>query len=126
ESAAAHGEYLAWNTPVPMPGPVQLAEIVRSLRERLPADAIVANGAGNYTSWVHRFHQYRRFKTQLGPTSGAMGYGVPAAIAAKSVHPERTGSAFAVHGLFLMPVQGLGTALEQRLGREVTVFPSSR
>jgi len=94
---------------------VQLAEIVRSLRDRLPADAIIANGAGNYTSWVHRFHQYRRFKSQLGPTSGAMGYGLPAAIAAKSVHPDRTVVAFAGDGCFLMTGQELATAMRHQL-----------
>ncbi|MFL5430078.1 MAG: thiamine pyrophosphate-binding protein [Myxococcales bacterium] len=126
ESAAARAEYLAWTTPVPIPGPVQLAEIVRSLRDRLPPDAIVANGAGNYTSWVHRFHQYRRFKTQLGPTSGAMGYGVPAAIAAKSLHPDRIVIAFAGDGCFLMTGQELATAVRHRLAIVVIVVNNSQ
>ncbi len=64
-----------------MPGAVNLADVVRHVSERAPADAIVANGAGNYTAWVHRFHQYRGLRTQLAPTSGAMGYGQPAAVA---------------------------------------------
>jgi acetolactate synthase-1/2/3 large subunit len=126
ESAAARAEYLAWTTPVPIPGPVQLAEIVRSLRDRLPPDAIVANGAGNYTSWVHRFHQYRRFKTQLGPTSGAMGYGVPAAIAAKSLHPDRIVIAFAGDGCFLMTGQELATAVRHRLAIVVIVVNNNQ
>jgi acetolactate synthase-1/2/3 large subunit len=126
ESAAARAEYLAWTVPVPIPGPVQLAEIVRSLRDRLPPDAIVANGAGNYTSWVHRFHQYRQFKTQLGPTSGAMGYGVPAAIAAKSLHPDRTVIAFAGDGCFLMAGQELATAVRHRLAIVVIVVNNSQ
>ncbi|MFL5360387.1 MAG: thiamine pyrophosphate-binding protein [Myxococcales bacterium] len=126
ESAAARAEYLAWTTPVSIPGPVQLAEIVRSLRDRLPPDAIVANGAGNYTSWVHRFHQYRRFKTQLGPTSGAMGYGVPAAIAAKSLHPDRIVIAFAGDGCFLMTGQELATAVRHRLAIVVIVVNNSQ
>ncbi|MFL5390459.1 MAG: thiamine pyrophosphate-binding protein [Myxococcales bacterium] len=126
ESAAARAEYLAWTTPVPIPGPVQLAEIVRSLRDRLPPDAIVANGAGNYTSWVHRFHQYRRFKTQLGPTSGAMGYGVPAAIAAKSLHPDRIVIAFAGDGCFLMTGQELATAVRHQLAIVVIVVNNSQ
>jgi len=121
DSAAAHADYLAWNAPVKIPGAVQLAEIVRSLGERLGPDAIVCNGAGNYTSWVHRFHQYRRFKSQLGPTSGAMGYGVPAAIAAKSVHPDRTVVAFAGDGCFLMTGQELATAMRHRLAVVVVV-----
>jgi acetolactate synthase I/II/III large subunit len=126
ESAAARAEYLAWSTPVPIPGPVQLAEIVRSLRDRLPPDAIIANGAGNYTSWVHRFHQYRRFKTQLGPTSGAMGYGLPAAIAAKSLHPDRTVIAFAGDGCFLMTGQELATAVRHQLAIVVIVVNNSQ
>ena len=92
-----------------------MAEVVHHLRERLPADVIVANGAGNFSSWVHRFHCYRRFRSQLGPTSGAMGYGVPAAVAAKSVYPERTVIAFSGDGDFLMTGQELATAVQYRL-----------
>ena len=73
--------------PITTPGSLQLAEIVAWLRNALPDDAIVANGAGNFTVWLHRFFRYRRFGTQLAPVSGSMGYGVPAAIAAKLVHP---------------------------------------
>ena len=92
-----------------------MAEVVHHVRERLPEDAIVANGAGNFSSWVHRFHRYRRFRSQLGPTSGAMGYGVPAAVAAKSVYPERTVIAFSGDGDFLMTGQELATAVQYRL-----------
>ena len=74
----------------PMPGPVDLGEVMAVLREVLPADAILTNGAGNFSVWAHRFYEFRRFRTCLAPTSGAMGYGVPAAIAAKAVHPGRT------------------------------------
>jgi len=126
ESAAVRADYLAWSTPVKIPGPVQLAEIVRSLRDRLPPDTIIANGAGNYTSWIHRFHQYRRFKSQLGPSSGAMGYGLPAAIAAKSVHPDRTVIAFAGDGCFLMTGQELATAVRHRLAVVVIVVNNSQ
>jgi len=115
ETAAARAEYVGWNAPVRVPGPLQMAEVVHHLRERLPADAIVANGAGNFSSWVHRFHRYRRFRSQLGPTSGAMGYGVPAAVAAKSVHPERTVIGFSGDGDFLMTGQELATAVQYRL-----------
>ena len=115
QTAAARAEYVDWNTPVRVEGPLQMAEVVRHLRERLPPDAIVANGAGNFSSWMHRFHRYRRFKSQLGPTSGAMGYGVPAAVAAKSVHPERTVIAFSGDGDFLMTGQELATAVQYRL-----------
>jgi acetolactate synthase-1/2/3 large subunit len=81
----------------------------------LPADAILANGAGNFSAWVHRFLRYRGFKSQLAPTSGAMGYGLPAAIAAKSLHPDRTVVTFVGDGDFLMTGQELATAMRHRL-----------
>ena len=84
------------------------------LRERLP-DAIVANGAGNYTVWVHRFWQFARYRSQLAPLSGAMGYGLPAAVAAKLVHPERPVVAFAGDGCFLMSAQELATTVANDL-----------
>src|SRR5207302_818246 len=115
ETASARAEYVSWNAPVHVQGPLQMAEVVHHLRERLPEDAIVANGAGNFSSWVHRFHCYRRFRSQLGPTSGAMGYGVPAAVAAKSVYPERTVIAFSGDGDFLMTGQELATAVQYGL-----------
>ncbi|MGE0406434.1 MAG: thiamine pyrophosphate-binding protein [Candidatus Korobacteraceae bacterium] len=100
---------------IPSAGPssgVDLAEVVTWLSERLPADAFVANGAGNYTVWVHRFYKYRGFRTELAPTSGSMGYGVPAAIAAKLRYPERISVCFAGDGCFLMYPQELGTAVQ--------------
>jgi acetolactate synthase-1/2/3 large subunit len=114
-TAAARADYEAWNAPVRVPGPLQMAEIVAQLRGRLPPDAIIANGAGNFSSWIHRFYRYRRFGSQLGPTSGAMGYGLPAAVAAKSVHPERTVVAFTGDGDFLMTGQELATAVQHGL-----------
>jgi acetolactate synthase-1/2/3 large subunit len=110
-----HADYLATLKPTISPGPVQMAEIVAWLRGHLPVDAIVTNGAGNYTTWVHRFHQYRRFRTQLAPTAGAMGYGAPAAVAAKAVHPERAVVCFAGDGCFLMNGQELATAVQYGL-----------
>jgi len=115
ETAAARADYVAWNAPVKVEGPLQLAEILKLLRERLPADAIVANGAGNFSAWVHRFHRYRGFKSQVAPTSGAMGYGVPAAIAAKALHPDRMVVAFVGDGDFLMTGQELATAMHHQL-----------
>ena len=78
----------------------------------MSAAAARANGAGNFATWLHRFHRYTGFRTQLAPTSGAMGYGVPAAIAAKIVHPERTVICFAGDGDFLMTGQELATAVQ--------------
>lgn len=94
----------------PSPGPVQMAEIISWLNDRLPADAILSNGAGNYCIWVQRFYQYRQFRTQLGPTNGSMGYGVPAGVAAKLTYPQRTVVAFAGDGCFLMNGQEIATA----------------
>jgi acetolactate synthase I/II/III large subunit len=94
---------------------VDMSQVVAYLRERLPSDAILTNGAGNYTAWIHRFYQYRVFRTQLAPTSGAMGYGLPAAIAAKLRYPERVVVAFAGDGCFLMYGQELATAMKYSL-----------
>ncbi|MCX7961880.1 MAG: thiamine pyrophosphate-binding protein [Burkholderiales bacterium] len=109
---AAREEYERWAAPVPMPGAVQLGEIVRWLSERLPEDAVVANGAGNFAAWVHRHFRYKRYRTQLAPTSGSMGYGVPAAVAAKLAAPERTVLAFSGDGDFLMNGQEFATAVQ--------------
>ena len=86
---AANSDYRARLAPTVVPGDVNFGEIVSWLNERLPENAILTNGAGNYTAWVHRFYQYKHFKSQLAPTNGAMGYSVPAAIAAKIVESER-------------------------------------
>ena len=107
--------YLANLRHGPMPGPVDLGEIMAFLRDTLPEGTIVTNGAGNYAGWVHRFYQYTGFRTQLAPTSGAMGYGVPSAIAAKAVHPDRTVISFSGDGCFLMNGQELATAAQYRL-----------
>lgn len=110
---ALHDSYLSWNTKLPVsPGPVQMGDIMAWLGQHLPEDAIVCNGAGNYATWVHRFRRFTRYKSQLAPTSGSMGYGVPASIAAKRTHPERTVVAFAGDGCFLMTGQELATAVQ--------------
>ncbi|WP_322052533.1 thiamine pyrophosphate-binding protein [Paraburkholderia bannensis] len=111
----AHEAYLAWRAPRPMPGDVQLGEVMQQLRARLPDDAIVTNGAGNYATWLHRHFSYRHFRSQLAPTSGAMGYGVPAAIAAKSLYPERAVVALAGDGCFMMASPELATAMQYGL-----------
>ncbi|HKS12297.1 MAG TPA: thiamine pyrophosphate-binding protein [Pseudomonas sp.] len=93
------------------PGNVQMSEIIAWLNQSLPADSILTCGAGNYTGWVHRGYQHRTFRTLLGPTNGSMGYGVPAAVAAKLTCPQRTVVAFAGDGCFLMNGQELATAV---------------
>ncbi len=108
----ARADYEANVAPAPMSGTLNLGDAVRYLSEYLPEDAILTNGAGNYSGWVHRFFQFKRPRTQLAPTSGAMGYGVPAAVAAKLRYPERTVIAFAGDGCFLMNGQELATAVQ--------------
>jgi acetolactate synthase I/II/III large subunit len=114
----ARADYEAWSQPPPAPessAGVDLGEVITALRDELPADAIVCNGAGNYTIWVHRFYRYRRWGTQLAPQSGAMGYGVPASLAAQLLHPERTVVALAGDGCFQMCGQELATMVQERL-----------
>lgn len=112
---AGHADYLQTLDPTPMPGQLNMAEVVAWLRHRLPADSIITNGAGNYTSWVHRYYAWRQPQTQLAPISGAMGYGVPAAIAAQVVYPQRTVVCFAGDGCFLMSGQELATVMQYKL-----------
>jgi acetolactate synthase-1/2/3 large subunit len=107
---ASHAEYLAFASPVTVPGDLQLAQIMSSLQDSIPRDSIVTNGAGNFATWVHRFYPYGPFKTQLAPANGSMGYGLPAAIAAKFVHPERVVIAVCGDGDFMMNCQELATA----------------
>jgi len=111
---AARNDYLKTIEPVAMPGALNLSEVVVWLRNRLPAGSIITNGAGNFSGWAQRFYQYTGFRTQLGPTNGAMGYGVPAAVAAKLVHPDRAVVCFSGDGDFLMNGQELATAVQYR------------
>jgi acetolactate synthase-1/2/3 large subunit len=116
DAQAAHADFLAWTTtPTPVPGGVNLGEVIVWLRDHLPPEAMICNGAGNYSIWIHRFHRYRRFATQLAPTSGSMGYGVPAAVAMKRLHPDRPVIAFAGDGDFLMNGQEFATAVQYDL-----------
>jgi acetolactate synthase-1/2/3 large subunit len=98
-----------------LPGPLQLSAVMAALRERLPDDAILTNGAGNFTVWAHRFYEFHRYPTQLAPRSGSMGYGVPAAVAAKAVHPDRVVVGLAGDGDFMMTGQELATAVQEEL-----------
>ncbi len=107
-------DYEAWQIAPRNPGAVQMGDIVAFLRDVLPANAIIANGAGNFAVWVHRFYRYRRLGTELAPTSGSMGYGAPAAVAAKLVHPPRTVVAFCGDGDFLMTGQEFATAIQYK------------
>jgi acetolactate synthase-1/2/3 large subunit len=106
-------EYLATLEPRDVPGELDLGRAILHLGERLPDDAILTNGAGNFTVWLQRFYRFRRFGTQLAPTSGAMGYGVPAAVAAKIARPARTVVCLSGDGDFLMTGQELATAVQE-------------
>jgi acetolactate synthase-1/2/3 large subunit len=112
EAEVAHKDYLAWSEPLPMPGKVQYGQIIRWLSDHLPADAILANGAGNFASWLHRHFRHKGFRTQLAPTNGSMGYGYPAAVGAKIAAPERTVVALCGDGDFLMNGQEIATAVQ--------------
>ena len=111
---AANRDYLAFSKPSrpPLTGFVDMAYVMEYLSASLPADAILSNGAGNYTVWLHRFFRYRQPFTQLAPESGAMGFGLPAAIAAKLRFPERLSLCFAGDGCFLMYPQEIATAVQ--------------
>jgi len=98
--------------PATTPGDVRLEEVVRAVSEMLPENGVVANGAGNYAGFVHKYFEYKGYRTQLAPTSGSMGYGLPAAIAAKLADPTRTVVAFAGDGCFMMTGQELATAVQ--------------
>jgi acetolactate synthase-1/2/3 large subunit len=112
-TAQAHRDYEANGVATPV-APLDMAELVQTLQRLAPADSVLTNGAGNYSGWLHRFYRYPGLhqggRSQLAPTSGAMGYGVPAAIAASLLHPERTVINLAGDGDFLMTGQELATA----------------
>jgi acetolactate synthase-1/2/3 large subunit len=110
--AESRAAYLANLRHDPLPGDLQLGDVMAHLRERLPADAVITNGAGNYTVWAHRFYEFHRYGTQLAPCAGAMGYGVPAAVAAKLMFPERVVVCLSGDGDFLMSGQELATAVQ--------------
>ncbi len=114
---AAHADYLAWTDPsrIHIPGDLQMGAVMQHLRAVLPPDTIVCSGAGNFTIWVHRFWPFGAWASQLAPVSGSMGYGLPAAVGAKRLWPEREVIAFAGDGDFLMHGQEFATAVQYSL-----------
>ncbi|MFB9951759.1 thiamine pyrophosphate-binding protein [Rhizobium puerariae] len=115
-TAAMHESYLKWSTPPEAgPGPVRMGPIMTWIEENVPDDAIFTNGAGNYATWLHRFHRFRKYNTQSAPTSGSMGYGLPAAVAAKQLFPDREVVCFAGDGCFMMHGQEFITAVRYGL-----------
>lgn len=117
---AARADYLDWVDPRETPGALKLEQVIHSLSESLPEDAIITNGAGNYAAFLHRYLRARAFPGHLAPTSGSMGYGFPAAIAAKLEHPERPVICFAGDGCFQMTLNELSTA--RQYGANVVVI----
>jgi len=116
QAEAAHADYVDWtDKPTEQPGNVNLGAIMVWLREYLPNDAIICNGAGNYAAWIHRFFRFRRFAQHIAPASGSMGYGVPAAVAMKRLFPERPVVCIAGDGDFLMNGQEFATAVQYGL-----------
>jgi len=111
--SAVHQAYLDWSEKdTAQPGAVNLSQIMIWLRGHLPADAIITNGAGNYSGWIHRFYRFREFNTQIGTVCGFMGYGVPAAVSMKRLYPGRTVVAVNGDGDFLMNGQEFATAVQ--------------
>jgi acetolactate synthase-1/2/3 large subunit len=123
ETKAANADYRAWtDKPTEQPGAVNFGAVMIWLRENLARDAFLCNGAGNYAAWIHRFFRFRRFAQQVAPASGSMGYGVPAAVAMKRLHPERQVICIAGDGDFLMNGQEFATAVQYDLPFTTIVF----
>jgi acetolactate synthase-1/2/3 large subunit len=119
---AARADYLAYIEPPARETRFDPALAIKAMQDILSPDAIITNGAGNYSAWAHRYHQFSHPASQLAPTSGAMGYGVPAAIAARLCHPSRQVICLAGDGCFLMTSQELATAVRHRLAIVFIIF----
>jgi acetolactate synthase-1/2/3 large subunit len=123
DAKAAHADYLAWtDKPTEQPGNVNFGAVMVWLRDNLARDAILCNGAGNYSAWIHRFFRFRRFGQHVAPASGSMGYGVPAAVAMKRLYPERQVICVAGDGDFLMNGQEFATAVQYGLPFTTIIF----
>ncbi len=105
-----HADFKEFRKPTPAPGTLNMAEVIAHITNTMPKDTVLTNGAGNYTAWAHRFHKHRVYRTQVAPTSGSMGYAVPAAIASKLAAPDRAVICLAGDGCFMMTAQELATA----------------
>jgi acetolactate synthase-1/2/3 large subunit len=125
-AAAARADLAAWQEQPAIfkdgKAPLDLWQVVQQIDKIAPHDTIITNGAGNYATWAHRFHSYGGMRTQLAPTSGAMGYSVPAGVAAKIIDPKRTVITFAGDGEYMMNGQELATAVQYQAGVVIIVF----
>ena len=124
--AECRAAYDAWLQPTESPGDAKQENIISWLSDNLPKDAIVTSGAGNYAAWLHRYFSYKRYGTQLAPTSGSMGYGFPAAIAAKLEHPSKTVVCLAGDGCFQMTLNEMSTAMQHGASVIVIVMNNRR
>ena len=121
QGAAAHADFMTFSSPIEVNSAVNMSEVIAHLAQALPEDAILTNGAGNFAAWLHRFHRHQARRTQLAPTSGAMGYGYPAALGAKAVDPSREVVCIAGDGDFMMSANEMATAAQYGLGVIVVV-----
>ena len=125
-TAAARADYDAWLAPQESPGALKQEEVITWLSDHLPDDAVLTNGAGNYAAWLHRYFVYKQHGTQLAPTSGSMGYGFPAAIAASLEYPDRRVVCLAGDGCFQMTCNELSTAIQHGATPIVVVMDNGR
>ena len=125
-TAAARADYDHWLHPLETPGAVKLEQVIGWLSDHLPDDAILTNGAGNYAGWLHRYYQFKTFRTQLAPTSGSMGYGFPAAVSASLEYPGKTVVCLAGDGCFQMTLNEMSTAVQHGAKPIVIVVNNGR
>jgi acetolactate synthase-1/2/3 large subunit len=118
----ANKTYIENIIPQPSTGDVDLSELMIAMRELLPRDTVMTNGAGNFSGWIHRYWQYEDFRSQIAPTNGAMGYGVPAGVAAKIACPDKLVVSVSGDGCFLMNGQEIATAIQYSLKILFIVF----
>jgi acetolactate synthase-1/2/3 large subunit len=123
EIDTAHADFLTWTEKAtPQPGPINLGEIMVWLRDNLSPDSVITNGAGNFATWINRFYRFRKYATLVGPTSGSMGYGLPAALAMKTVNKDRVVVCVAGDGDFMMTGNDFATAVQYELPVIVVIW----
>ena len=117
--------YEAWQKIITTPGDVKMEIVIKELSETISEKTIITNGAGNYNGWLHRYFKYRGWRTQVGSTSGSMGYGLPAAVAAKLMYPNNEVICLSGDGCFQMTMQEFGTACQYGLNIIVIISNNS-
>ena len=117
--------YQAWRKPLTTPGNVKMEVVIKKLSNILPEETIITNGAGNYNGWLHRYFTYKGWRTQVGSTSGSMGYGLPAAVAAKLIHHDKEVICLSGDGCFQMTMQEFGTACQYGLNIIIIISNNS-